>query len=110
MYDVIKIFCKINRCCDQKAKMDSKIKALERRCPRLGGQVEFRYCLSAENDHRPCFKIMDCWWERFDVYHYLEAALPVEHFKALLQAEPPKPKACSLVELIEAARQRTKTV
>jgi len=89
--------------------MDSTIKALERRCPRLGGPVRFDYCLTAENDQHPCFKIIDCWWEQFDVYHYLEASLPVKQFHALLQAGPPKPKASSLVELIEAARQRTRT-
>ena len=88
--------------------MDSKIKNLERRCPRLGGQVRFDYCLAAENDEHPCFKIIDCWWERFDIYHYLEAALPPELFEALRQAEPPKPKTSSLVELIEAARERTR--
>lgn len=100
----------MNRYCDQKAKMDSKIKALERRCPRLGGQIRFDYCLAGENNQGPCFKIMDCWWERFDVYHYLEATLPPKQFDALLQKDPPKPKASSLVELIEAARQRTKAV
>ncbi len=87
--------------------MDSKIKMLERRCPRLGGQIQFDYCLTAEN-HAPCFKIIDCWWERFDVYHYLEATLPPAQFESLLQAGPPKPKTTSLIELIEAARQRTR--
>ena len=87
--------------------MDSKIKNLERRCPRLGGQIKFDYCLTAEN-HVPCFKIIDCWWERFDVYHYLETTLPAEQFDTLLKKEPPTPKATSLVELIEAARQRTR--
>lgn len=88
--------------------MDLKIKALERRCPRLGGPVGFNYCLAAENEQQPCFKIMDCWWEQFDVYHYLEKALPTAQFEALIQAAPPKPKATSLVELIEAARERTR--
>ena len=86
--------------------MDSKIKNLERRCPRLGGQIKFDYCLTAEN-HAPCYKIIDCWWEQFDVYHYLEATLAPAQFEALLQAGPPTPKATSLIELIEAARQRT---
>ena len=92
---------------NEKAQMDSKIKMLERRCPRLGGQIKFDYCLVAEN-HAPCFKIIDCWWEQFDVYHYLETALPAEQFALLLKTEPPKPKATSLIELIEAAKQRTR--
>ncbi len=90
--------------------MNSKINALERRCPRLGGPVRFDYCLTAKNDQQPCFKIIDCWWEQFDVYHYLETALPGAQLEAFLQAAPPKPKATSLVELIEAARQRTRGV
>jgi hypothetical protein len=40
----------------------------------------------------PCFKVFDCWWERFDV--------------VALSASRPQPKVASLVELIRQARER----
>ena len=42
-----------------------------RRCPRLGGPVTFRYCLTGESSG-PCFKVIDCWWETFDVVRFLQ--------------------------------------
>ena len=61
--------------------MDPQIDKLERRCPRLGGPVCFEYCMRGETSGQPCFKILDCWWERFDVQHYLKAILPPEQFE-----------------------------
>jgi len=78
----------------------------ERRCPRLGGQVTFRYCNGCGEEGRPCFKTMDCWWEQFDVAAYLRRKLSPQDFECLLAAQP-KPKVLSLVELIEQARTRT---
>ena len=94
--------------CERHEEIDvnPQIIKLERRCPRLGGPVRFGYCLTGDGNGPPCFKILDCWWERFDVHRYLEDHLPAGQFKDLLQAGPPAPKVTSLVELIEAARQR----
>jgi hypothetical protein len=50
-----------------------------------------------------CWKIMDCWWEHFDIQAYLQACLAPEELQALTQARP-QPKITSLVELIEKAR------
>ena len=42
---------------------------LVRRCPRLGGEVAFGYCKVCGGEKTPCFKVFDCWWERFDVVY-----------------------------------------
>jgi hypothetical protein len=55
------------------------------------------------NERSPCFKVIDCWWETFDVVRYLEDNLPQDQFARLMVARP-RPKIASLVELIEKAR------
>ena len=80
---------------------------LERRCPRLGGPVSFRYCRLNSEENRPCFKILDCWWEAFDVVSHMKSSLPEEQFEELMNGRSrPKHKISSLVELIEQAKQR----
>jgi len=78
---------------------------LIRRCPRLGNPVPFEYCEAGDDNQHPCFKILDCWWEYFDVAHYLKNRMPEDQFKQLMTAKP-KPKVTSLLELIEQARKR----
>lgn len=79
---------------------------LERRCPRLGGPVRFAYCRTA-GDGGVCPKILDCWWERFDVAARMRAELPPEDFRRLVERRPPPDKAATLVDLIRRARERT---
>lgn len=79
---------------------------IERRCPRLGGPVSFGYCKMSGDDNSVCWKIIDCWWEYFDVVEYLKDFLSDDMFKRLLHAKP-KPKIVSLVELIEQAKEKT---
>lgn len=78
---------------------------LSRRCPRLGSDVAFEYCLEHVADKGPCFKICDCWWERFDVVDYLTRTLGSDMVKKL-QASKPPPKVASLVDLIKQAQAR----
>ena len=56
---------------------------LKRRCPRLGGPVSFYYCRLGSEENRPCFKILDCWWEAFDVVSHMKSSLPEEQFEDL---------------------------
>ena len=79
---------------------------LERRCPRLGGEVTFSYCRTCGEENKPCFKILDCWWERFDVVAYLKQRLPADDFAALSAARTPPDKLTSLVDLIRQAQVR----
>jgi hypothetical protein len=71
----------------------------------LGGAVPFSYCRFAEADRLPCFKIVDCWWETFDVVRYLKDHLAEDDFRRLMHARP-RPKIASLVELADRARER----
>ncbi|RPH49588.1 MAG: hypothetical protein EHM85_13355 [Desulfobacteraceae bacterium] len=79
---------------------------LDIRCPRLGSSVSFGYCRSCGDGTSPCFKIFDCWWERFDVVAYFKERLPEEEFMQLAGTRP-KPKVLSLLEIIEQARRNT---
>ncbi|MFP4225584.1 MAG: hypothetical protein ACLFRF_02555 [Desulfobacterales bacterium] len=87
---------------------DNSINNLERRCPRLGSKISFRYCLISGDDDNPCWKIFDCWWEQFDVESYLKANLPAEVFEQLVEkaADQPKNKLTSIVEIAEQAKKR----
>ena len=84
--------------------MSSKQHKLVRRCPRLGNSVPFNYCEICGDDQQPCFKILDCWWEHFDVVQYLKDQLSEDQFNRLMQARP-KPKVTSLLQLIEQAKK-----
>jgi hypothetical protein len=74
---------------------------LERRCPRLGGPVFFGYCRRDAGEGTPCWKILDCWWEYFDVTACLsEAELNAVKTSTL------KPKVSSILELIARAQHQ----
>ncbi len=83
--------------------MDTRYDMLERHCPRLGGPVSFRYCRQSGDNSLPCWKVFDCWWERFDVVSCLKRELSEEQFTELASYQP-KPKAISLIEMIERAK------
>ena len=78
---------------------------LERRCPRLGGPVTFQYCRDCGEGDLPCFKVIDCWWEYFDVVSFFQKILSEQQFSQLTRMKP-KPKVNSLLELIEQAKNR----
>jgi len=77
---------------------------LERRCPRLGSPVHFGYCRQGIGPE-PCFKVLDCWWETFDVADYFRQRMSPEAFALLANPAPPN-KVAGLVEIIQQARQR----
>jgi hypothetical protein len=84
--------------------MSQNANPLVRRCPRLGHAVAFGYCLRCDRE-QPCFKVVDCWWETFDIVQYLKDHLTEEQFGRVVNARP-QPKMASLLELIEQAQQR----
>ena len=75
------------------------------RCPRVGGEVNFRFCRS-ENNMLPCRFIVGCWEMRLDVNQFLEEHFSKEELNRIFL--PPKPKIESLVELIERAKKAKK--
>jgi hypothetical protein len=85
------------------------LETLERRCPRLGGDVTFGYCKICGGDQSPCFKLFDCWWERFDVVAHMKACLAPEVFDTLSKRRSPPNKVASLVDLIRQAKKRAAT-
>ena len=87
----------------------NEIENRERRCPRLGSPISFRYCLISGEDDSVCWKVLDCWWETFDVEAYLRANMPEDAFNQLLAiADKPKNKICSILEIVEQAKKRQK--
>ncbi|MDA8403548.1 MAG: hypothetical protein M0Z56_05025 [Desulfobacteraceae bacterium] len=86
---------------------DSRIDNLERHCPRLGGEISFRYCAMSGEDDGFCWKILDCWWEAFDVENYLKANMPEAAFQALMAtADKPKNKIASILQVVEQAKKK----
>ena len=79
---------------------------LERRCPRLGGPVSFGYCRAQAAGGEVCAKILDCWWERFDVSGLMRRVLSEEAFRRLAEPRRPPDKVAGLLDLIRQARQR----
>lgn len=75
-----------------------------RRCPKLGHDVRFGYCRTQEGTS-VCPRILDCWWERFDVESFLRQSLPAQTYERLLTPSG-KPKMSSIIELIEQAKKR----
>lgn len=87
---------------------DQDVNNLERRCPRLGSDISFRYCLLSGEDDGPCFKILDCWWEYFDVTDYLRQNMPATAFAELIRtAEKPKNKIGSIIDIIQKVQEKT---
>ena len=89
---------------EKKTAIDASKDYLERRCPRLGGPVTFKYCREHAGADLPCWKVFDCWWETFDVNTYFKQQLSEADFQTLVNMKP-KPKVVSLVELIEQTRK-----
>jgi hypothetical protein len=77
---------------------------LEIRCPKLGNQVTFAYCLRESGDI-PCPRTIQCWHSYFPVEDYLREKLtPAEWERCFNQT--PKEKISTLIELIEAAKNK----
>ncbi|MFO7956764.1 MAG: hypothetical protein R6X33_06650 [Candidatus Brocadiia bacterium] len=75
-----------------------------RRCPRLGHEVSFHYCRTQEGD-RLCPRILDCWWETFDVRAFLEEELGTEEVRRLEERERPD-KRVSILQILQEAKRR----
>jgi hypothetical protein len=66
----------------------------------LGGTVPFSYCL-APGEPKPCFKILDCWWEIFDVSSYLRSHLPEDVVEGLMEGRKRPDRLNTILELVE---------
>jgi hypothetical protein len=77
---------------------------LDIHCPRLGGTVPFRYCL-APGEPNPCFKILDCWWETFDITSYLRNQLPESGFNEMLRGRTPPNRLAVILDSVERLKK-----
>ena len=75
-----------------------------RRCPRLGHDVTFGFC-RRQHGGTLCSRILDCWWETFDVRAFLEAEMPEKLAELSAHSSSP-PKLASILDLVEQARKR----
>jgi len=73
------------------------------RCPRLGGEVFFTYCLK-EGGSVPCARIVVCWQPFFPVEEYLRSKLTPDQWDRCFNREPGD-KMTSLLELIAKAKE-----
>ncbi|UCG12135.1 MAG: hypothetical protein JSU72_16770 [Deltaproteobacteria bacterium] len=78
---------------------------LEIRCPKLGGEVTFAYC-QKEGGDLPCHRTIACWQPYFPVETYLRSKLTETAWDRCFDRQP-KEKMLTLIELIEAAKNRT---
>jgi hypothetical protein len=83
-----------------KTQHDSKLI----RCPKLGDEMMFGYCVQESGD-LPCARIIRCWQAAFDVEAVLKEHLTALQWKQFNSAQP-KDKVISLIEIIEAAKAK----
>lgn len=76
------------------------------RCPRLGGEIPFSYC-EREAGELPCRQVVRCWNAAFPIEEYLRETLTPEVWDRF-RSETPKDRMTTLLEIVEAARQRRK--
>jgi hypothetical protein len=89
------------------AKMTDDLTTYERleiRCPKLGGEVTFKYC-QAEAGDLPCQRTILCWHSYFSVDIYLKGKLTEYEWDRFCN-QGPQDKMTTLVELIEEAKER----
>ncbi len=68
----------------------------------LGHEVDFSYCRIAK-DGLPCFKVLDCWFERFPVEKFINDNYTDEEKKIIFTR--PENKVSTLFDLIEKAKK-----
>lgn len=73
------------------------------RCPKLGDEMTFAYCLIEAGD-LPCPRIIPCWQAAFDVRATLQGCLTNQQWERFTSAQP-KDKMSSLLEIIEKTKR-----
>ncbi len=75
------------------------------RCPKLGDEMTFSYCLRESGD-LPCARIVTCWQAAFDVTEFLKRSLTPDQWTRFTGTQP-KEKVLTLIDLIEKAKRQT---
>ena len=74
------------------------------RCPRLGDEMAFSYCLQ-ESGALPCSRLVSCWSAVFDVESFLHKNITAQDQDSYRKVQP-KDKVTTLIEIIEAAKRQ----
>jgi hypothetical protein len=74
------------------------------RCPKLGDEMTFAYCLREAGD-LPCARVISCWQSAFDVEALLRERLKPDDWNRFACARP-KDKITALMEIIEKAKRQ----
>jgi hypothetical protein len=72
-------------------------------CRMLGHHLPFGYCRTGTGN-LPCSKILDCWFETFDIRAFIQEHFTKEEIESF--TAPPKPKVHTILDLIEQAKRR----
>jgi hypothetical protein len=84
--------------------MEQEINNKQMRCPRLGDEIPFFYCLQEAGDF-PCARIVSCWSPYFNIEVFLKEKLTPEKWDNFINFQS-KDKIPSLIELIENAKAK----
>ncbi|MBW1973147.1 MAG: hypothetical protein JRI44_10010 [Deltaproteobacteria bacterium] len=79
---------------------------LKLRCPKLGGPVTLKYCLTT-NNKLFCPRITTCWEGKIDISSIIKERFSPEEIDSVFSS-PPKDKVLTLIELIEKAKKNKK--
>jgi hypothetical protein len=82
--------------------MEQEIGNKQIRCPRLGDEIPFFYCLQ-EAGVLPCARIVNCWSPYFNIEVFLKEKLTPAKWDNFINFQA-KDKISSLIELIEKAK------
>jgi len=74
------------------------------RCPKLGDEMTFAYCLQEAGD-LPCARTINCWQTAFDAAALLQELLPPGDWERFTGTQP-KDKVTSLIEIFEKAKRQ----
>ncbi len=77
---------------------------LEIRCPRLGGEVNFKYCRTCEKPF--CPRIIFCWAQRIDIGDFLAKHFSAEEIHSAL-SKTSSGKLESLIKAMDEAKKLT---
>jgi hypothetical protein len=83
--------------------MEQDIKNKLIRCPRLGDEITFSYCLQ-EAGELPCVRVVYCWSPVFNVEELLRKKMSPEKWEKFTSL-PPGDKVVSLIEIIEKVKR-----
>jgi hypothetical protein len=84
--------------------MEQEITSKQIRCPRLGDEIPFSYCLQESGDF-PCSRIVRCWSPYFDIESSLKEKLTPGEWDIFINLQS-KDKVTNLIELIETAKAK----